>query len=229
MNTFETTSQRLIKDSVTRMYAWMAAGLMITGITSMFLYSSGLFLQIIYSMPMLALVLVVAQLVLVMSISFGMAKMRASTMKLLYLLYAFTLGISMTSIAYSYQLGTIAIAFGITALYFICLVAIGRTTNLDLSKFGTMAYICLAVMIVSQLVMALFRVSMDTRFMSICGLLIFTGITAYDVQRANSLLQQNHLENEGQEKIVIFMALQMYLDFINIFLYIVRLLGNRRN
>ena len=62
MNTFETTSQRLIKDSVTRMYAWMAAGLMITGITSMFLYSSGLFLQIIYSMPMLALVLVVAQL-----------------------------------------------------------------------------------------------------------------------------------------------------------------------
>jgi len=87
----------------------------------------------------------------------------------------------------------------------------------------------LTVLIISQAVMLLFGVSFDTRMISIVGLLLFTGITAWDIQRMNKILYLSNGDVVSQEKIAIYMALELYLDFLNIFLYILRLLGYNRD
>lgn len=124
--------------------------------------------------------------------------------------------------AYVYSAGQIAAAFGISAIYFACLAVIGKTTKMDLSKVGNICLIGLIAMIFSQFFFMLFRVGMDVRLWSVIGLLLFTGLTAWDIQKMNYML--NGYEDE---KISIYMALQLYLDFLNIFLYILRLLGRR--
>ena len=132
--------------------------------------------------------------------------------------------INMTSLAYCYSAGQIGAAFGISAIYFACLAIVGKTTKIDLSKVGNICWIGLLAMIISQLFFMIFRVSMDVRLWSVIGLLLFTGLTAWDIQKMNYLL--NGYEDE---KISIYMALQLYLDFLNIFLYILQLIGNRDN
>lgn len=223
------TTQQFLKSSIVKMYGWMAAGLSITGIVSFIMYQSGWFMMALTRMPALAIFLMVAQVALVIAFTFGSRKMSATGMKVLYILYAMTLGVTMTSVAYTYDLGTIGLAFLITAVYFICLIALGMTTNIDLTKIGTIAYIGLIALIISQIIMVFFNVGLSLRLTSIFGLVIFTGITAYDVQRANVILAGMEDDNPDQEKMIIYMALQMYLDFVNIFLYIVRLLGSRDN
>lgn len=146
----------------------------------------------------------------------------ASSMKTMFIIYSLTMGINMTSLAYCYSAGQIAAAFGISAIYFACLAVIGKTTKMDLSKVGNICLIGLIAMIFSQFFFMLFRVSMDVRLWSVIGLLLFTGLTAWDIQKMNYML--NGYEDE---KISIYMALQLYLDFLNIFLYILRLLGRR--
>lgn len=107
-------------------------------------------------------------------------------------------------------------------IYFACLAIIGKTTKMDLSKVGNICLIGLIAMIFSQFFFMLFRVGMDVRLWSVIGLLLFTGLTAWDIQKMNYML--NGYEDE---KISIYMSLQLYLDFLNIFLYILRLLGRR--
>ena len=146
----------------------------------------------------------------------------ASSMKTMFIVYSLTMGINMTSLAYCYSAGKIAAAFGISAIYFACLAIIGKTTKMDLSKVGNICLIGLIAMIFSQFFFMIFRVSMDVRLWSVIGLMLFTGLTAWDIQKMNYML--NGYEDE---KISIYMALQLYLDFLNIFLYILRLLGRR--
>ena len=149
----------------------------------------------------------------------------------MFLLYAFSLGFSMSTLALSYNLGMIATAFGISALYFLCLTFIGFTTKKDLSKLGTICMVGIFVIIFSQLLFMLFHVTYSVRLYSIVGLILFTGITAWDVQRMNRLLIQSDGSVVAQDKIAIFMALQLYLDYLNIFLRILQLIGmgNRNN
>ena len=119
----------------------------------------------------------------------------------------------------------IATAFGISALYFLCLTFIGFTTKKDLSKLGTICMVGIFVIIFSQLLFMLFHVTYSARLYSIVGLILFTGITAWDVQRMNKILMITSSQAVEQEKIAIYFALQLYLDFLNIFLYILQLLG----
>ena len=206
-------SNSVSTNSLYKVYSWMMVGLGITAITSALLYASGIFMLII-QIPMISL-----------TISMGRQLSRntpASTMKTMFIIYSLTMGINMTSLAYVYSAGQIAAAFGISAIYFACLAIIGKTTKMDLSKVGNICLIGLIAMIFSQFFFMLFRVSMDVRLWSVIGLLLFTGLTAWDIQKMNYML--NGYEDE---KISIYMALQLYLDFLNIFLYILRLLGRR--
>ena len=228
MNLYSVYSPDRVRKAVLNSYGWMTGGLVITAAVSAVLYASGTFLNLLYNVPMLSLILALAQIVLTVSISAGLFRMKESTMKILYILYAATMGISLTSLAYVYDLGTIALAFLVSAVYFLCLVAIGYTTKMDLTKIGTICIGGLLALVLTQLVMLIFRVPMMVRLMSVIGLLIFTGLTAWDIQRLPKLLEQT--EGSMMEgKLSIFMALELYLDFINIFLYILRLLGSRSN
>lgn len=197
-------------------------GLGITAITSALLYASGIFMFII-QIPMISLLLFIVQISLTISMGRQLSRNTpASSMKTMFIIYSLTMGINMTSLAYCYSAGQIAAAFGISAIYFACLAVIGKTTKMDLSKVGNICLIGLIAMIFSQFFFMIFRVSMDVRLWSVIGLLLFTGLTAWDIQKMNYML--NGYEDE---KISIYMALQLYLDFLNIFLYILRLLGRR--
>ena len=214
------------RKAVLNSFMWMFGGLLLTAATSFLLYQSGFFLRMLYSMPMLSLILAIAQIALVIGFSAAANKATAQGMKVLFLLYSVTLGISMTSLAYVYNFGSIAIAFAVASVYFGCLVIIGFTTKRDLTKVGTLMIAGLIALVITQLVMMLFRINMDTRLISIIGLLLFTGITARDVQRMHKSLYITQNDSMMQEKMSIYFALELYLDFINIFLYILRLIGN---
>ena len=215
-------SNSVSTNSLYKVYSWMMVGLCITAITSALLYASGIFMFII-QIPMISLLLLIVQISLTISMGRQLSRNTpVSTMKTMFIIYSLTMGINMTSLAYCYSAGQIAAAFGISAIYFACLAIIGKTTKMDLSKVGNICLIGLVAMIFSQLFFMLFRVSMDVRLWSVIGLLLFTGLTAWDIQKMNYML--NGYEDE---KISIYMALQLYLDFLNIFLYILRLLGRR--
>ena len=215
-------SNSVSTNSLYKVYSWMMVGLGITAITSALLYASGIFMFII-QIPMISLLLFIVQISLTISMGRQLSRNTpASSMKTMFIVYSLTMGINMTSLAYCYSAGKIAAAFGISAIYFACLAIIGKTTKMDLSKVGNICLIGLIAMIFSQFFFMFFRVSMDVRLWSVIGLLLFTGLTAWDIQKMNYML--NGYEDE---KISIYMALQLYLDFLNIFLYILRLLGRR--
>lgn len=176
-------SNSVSTNSLYKVYSWMVVGLGITAITSALLYASGIFMFII-QIPMISLLLLVVQISLTVSMGRQLSRNTpASTMKTMFIIYSLTMGINMTSLAYVYSAGQIAAAFGISAIYFACLAIIGKTTKMNLSKVGNICLIGLIAMIFSQFFFMLFRVSMDVRLWSVIGLLLFTGLTAWDIQK----------------------------------------------
>ena len=229
MNYYSTST---LKSALLKSYAWMAVALSITAIVSYGLYATNGLLILLSAAPFLFMVFVIAPFILSIAFGVSMAKSTSSTgMKIMLVIYAACMGVSFTSIGYVYDMVTIGTAFLVSAVYFISLAVIGTTSKKDFTSFGSLCMVALFVLIITQCFMMLFRVNMDVRLISIIGLLIFTGITAWDVQRMNRLLIQSDGSVIEQEKIAIFMALQLYLDFLNIFLRILQLIGmgNRNN
>ncbi len=229
MNYYSTST---LKSALLKSYAWMAIALVITAIVSYGLYATNALLILLGAAPFLFMLFVIAPFILSIAFGVSMAKSTSSTgMKIMLVIYAACMGVSFTSIGYVYDMVTIGTAFLVSAVYFISLAVIGTTSKKDFTSFGSLCMVALFVLIITQCFMMLFRVNMDVRLISIIGLLIFTGITAWDVQRMNRLLIQSDGSVIEQEKIAIFMALQLYLDFLNIFLRILQLIGmgNRNN
>lgn len=211
-----------VNKAIARSYIWMFAGLVISAISSWFIIATNL----LYSMGgILAGVLLIAQLVTVVGFSAAMYSSSATTLKVMFIIYSALTGVTIASLTEMYSAGTIYVAFAISAFYFGCLAVIGFTTNKDLTKMGTICTIGLFALIISQLIMLLFRTPMSIRLYSIVGLIMFTGLTAWDTSRLNKVMTMTDGNPVEQEKYSIFFALELYLDFVNIFLYIVRLLG----
>lgn len=218
-----------VQHSILKAYIWMFVGLAVSGITAYFCYASHFLDYMYYSLPWLPIILLVAQIGVAIGFGVSLNRFSATTMKVLFLAYALMMGISMASIGYTYTDGIIGTAFFISALYFGCLVIVGFTTKADLTRFRSILFTGLIVLIISQVIMLFFPVSWATRLICIFGLLLFTGITAYDVQRLNKTMLYSQGQPVAQEKWAIFFAFELYLDFINIFLYILQLLGSGSN
>ncbi len=212
------------KSALTKSFLWMFLGLTITAVVAGVTFTTG-FIYTLFSIPFVNLVVIFFPFILCIFFGSAMRSSSSTKIKMMFLLYAFSLGFSMSTLALSYNLGMIATAFGISALYFLCLTFIGFTTKKDLSKLGTICMVGIFVIIFSQLLFMLFHVTYSVRLYSIVGLILFTGITAWDVQRMNKILMITSSQAVEQEKIAIYFALQLYLDFLNIFLYILQLLG----
>ena len=135
-------------------------------------------------------------------------------------------GFTFSVFAYAYDVQSIAIAFGITAVYFGSLTVIGYTTKINLMKFGPLLYVSLLVLIVVQVILLFVHAGAETMMFTMIGLLIFTGLTAYDVQKMKVLYLECQ-DEEMRERLSVYSALELYLDFINMFLYILRIVGNR--
>ena len=225
-NYFETSVGTSLQRHVVRTFGWMFVGLLVTAATA-FAVSTTSFMYYIFSFRFAPIILLVAQSGVVVSLVGRISKISPTSAKLLFMLYSILTGVTFSVLGLAYGLGTLALAFVVTAVYFGCLVLIGVTTKMNLLRFGPILFAGLLALIISQVIMAFMGVSSDSMLFSAIGLLLFTAITAYDAQKMKALYMQHEGDEVMLKRLSIYSAFDLYLDFINIFLYILRFLGNR--
>jgi FtsH-binding integral membrane protein len=205
-------------------YNYMASAVLLTGIVALVSASSGLTLAIAGT-PLMWVVML-APLAFVLAMSFGLNKMSKSMLNILFWAYATVMGLSLSTIFLVYTGESIAVTFFATAGAFAGLSLFGYTTKKDLSGFGSFLIMGVVGLIIAGLVNLFLQSSAMSFVISGLGVLIFAGLTAYDTQR----LKEEYVHLRGTEyigKAVIMGALNLYLDFINMFTFLLRFLGNR--
>ena len=219
------TAQRAIvvgQGSLMRgVYGWMGGGLALTALVSLLTVSSPVLLEAILGNRMLFYVLVFGELGLVIAISGAINRISASTASLLFLVYAALNGVTMSTIFVAYTSSSIASTFMITAGMFGAMSLYGYLTKSDLTSWGSFLFMGLVGVVIASVVNIFLNSSMIYWVLSFCGIIVFTGLTAYDTQKIKNM------GNAGP-KAAILGALTLYLDFINMFLIMLRLFGNRR-
>jgi uncharacterized protein len=215
-----------LREYMLRVYNYMASGLALTGIVAYVAAYSGFYAAIART-PLIWLV-ILAPLGLVMLMSFGLQKMQASTLQLVFWLYSGLMGLSMAVLFIAFTGASIARVFFITAGTFAAMSLYGYTTRRDLSQFGSFLFMGLIGIIIASLV-NMFIASSALQFaISVIGVLVFTGLTAWDTQQ----IKEMYYEGDGAEiaaKKSVMGALRLYLDFINLFMMLMQLLGTRRD
>ncbi|TNE32179.1 Bax inhibitor-1/YccA family protein [bacterium] len=207
-----------------KVYGWMVVGLGLTGLLAYYIYESGAWLSIApYS-----IYIGLATLGLVFYLSFRIHKMSAMTATGVFIAYALLNGLFFSSIFAAYEMGAIYNAFFVSAGAFVALSVYGFTTKKDLSAFGKFLFMGLVGIILVMLINTfLIQSSLFDTTISIIGVLLFAGLTAYDTQRLKNMHHFYMQNNELARKGAIMGALALYLDFINMFLFMLRLLGGR--
>jgi len=216
---------------MSRVYGWMTAGLCLTGAVAWDVSGNPQLVQTIFGTPALLWGLIIAQLGAVVALSWLINRISGFTATLLYFVYAGLTGLTLSSIFLIYTGSSIAEVFGITAFGFAGLSAFGFVTKRDLGPVGSFCMMGLFGLVGFGLLSMLFPrlMSAGASFVfSIVGIIVFAGLTAYDTQK---IKRMNAAGNEGTDagrKAAIFGALMLYLDFINLFLSLLRLMGRRR-
>lgn len=209
-------------------YNYMASGVLLTGLVAMLFASSGLAYQILAGPGLLKYVIMFAPLAFVLVLSFGINRLSTTAAQAIYWAYAAVMGLSLSSIFLVYTGTSIAQTFFATAAAFAGLSLVGYTTKKDLSAFGTFLIMGLIGLIVASLINLFLQSSVMSLAISGIGVLIFAGLTAYDTQR----IKESYSYVAGTEmvgKSVVMGALSLYLDFINLFLMLLRFMGSNRN
>ena len=217
---------------MSRVFSWMFLALTITAVTSFIWAGSPSLMQMLIKpeggLSILGWVVIFAPLGFVLMMSFGFQKLSAPLMTLLFIVYSVLMGISFSFIFYVYKIGTIGITFGITAGMFGVMSVAGYFTKTDLTKFGSILMMGVIGIIIAMFVNFFLKSDMMGYIISIIGVLIFTGLTAYDVQKLKRIGAGIGSEQTIVRKMTIMGALTLYLDFINLFLFLLRLMGGRK-
>jgi uncharacterized protein len=217
-----------LRDYMLRIYNYMASGLALTGIVAYVFAQSGYYAQLAQT-PLIYLVML-APLGLVMWLSYGVNRMQASTAQALFWTFAAVMGLSMASIFLHFTGASIARVFFITAGTFGAMSLYGYTTQRDLSKFGSFLIMGLIGIVIASVV-NMFIASSALQFaISVIGVIVFVGLTAWDTQRIKeSYYEYQYADGQTAGKQAIMGALTLYLDFINLFVMLMQLLGTRRD
>lgn len=213
-----------LSQHLTNTFLWMTAGLAVTAVVAFVTLFSGLWMTI-YSFSLAPFVLLIAQLGVVIFLTGKLAKMQPSTAKILFLAYSALTGVTFSILPLAYGLSTMFIAFGFTALMFGSMAVIGMTTKRDLSGLGPILMAGLITMIVITIVGWFINLDAISMVMNYIMIGLFLGLTAYDMRKMRAMYYACESEPEMLDKISIYSALDLYLDFINIFLYVLRILG----
>ena len=218
--------ERTISSAFTKVFIWMFVGLLVTGLTAWITASTpALYLSIytnVYG-------LLIAEIVLVVLLSVRLVKMSKTAAIVSFLLYAVINGLTLSSIFFQYSLPSISSVFFITAGMFAVMAVYGYTTKSDLTKMGSILLMALVGLIIAGIVQIFWHSATFSFITAAIGIVIFCGLTAYDIQRIKDMSEQITGEDDFVTKFAIFGALMIYLDFINIFLKLLRLLGSRRD
>ncbi len=211
-----------------KVYVWMTLALVLTGITAYGVASSPSLMMTIIQTPAIMWGLIIAELAIVIAISAAINRLSLTTATLLFVLYSVLNGATFSLIFAVYTMSSIANVFFITAGTFGVMAAYGYFTKRDLSSWGKLLLMALIGLIIATLVnVFLVKSSGFDLILSYAGVLIFVGLTAYDTQKIKQMLAMQTDMGEGAQKVALLGALSLYLDFINLFLYLLRIFGRR--
>ncbi len=212
-----------------RVYNWMLTGLALTGGVAWFTASSQTLTNLIFGNPILFYILIGAELIMVFTLAARVHRMAASTAATVFVVYSILNGLTLSFIFMAYTNTSIASAFFVTAATFGAMSVYGYTTKKSLASWGSFLFMGLIGIIIASIVNIFIGSTMIHWLVTYAGVLIFTGLTAYDTQKIKRMAQGGFEGQEMESKAAIMGALSLYLDFINLFLMILRIFGGSRN
>jgi FtsH-binding integral membrane protein len=221
-------------DSVTRaqffnaVYAWMASGLALTAVVAWYVSTQPNIIRAVFGSGLIW-VLFIAQLGLVFGLSAAVSKISSTVATLMFMVYAGLNGVTLSIIFLAYRMPSITGAFVVTAGMFGAMSIYGMTTKRDLTRLGSLLFMALIGLILASVVNIFWANSTLYWLVTYGGVLIFVGLTAYDTQKLRAIAVQTAGNREMSARYSIYGALTLYLDFINLFLYMLRIMGDRRN
>ena len=210
-----------------KVYVWMTLALVITGFTAYGVATSPGIQQLVFGNSILMWGLIIAEFALVIGVSAAINKLSLTTATLMFILYSVINGALLSSIFLIYTASSIATVFFITAGTFGAMALVGYTTKTDLTSMGKILFMALIGLVIATLVNLFVKSSGFTLILSYVGVLIFVGLTAYDSQKIKQMMLQAPDAGEGAQKLALLGALTLYLDFINLFIYLLRIFGKR--
>lgn len=213
---------------IVKVYGFMAGALAITGLIAMLTASSEAMLSFIYGNPGIRTVLIVAELLLVISLAGFINRLSGFAATAIFIVYSILNGLTLSVIFLLYTSESIASTFFITAGMFGLMSAYGYYTRTDLTKFGNILFMALIGLILASIVNIFLHSQAMYWIVAYAGVFIFTGLIAYDTQKIKSLSVLSHVGAEEERKGAIIGALSLYLDFINLFLMLLRFFGRRK-
>lgn len=220
-----TATQSMVSALFKSLYMQMAAALTVTGLTAYLLAGSASFWNMLATNPSMVWILFIAQIGLVIWLSARVMKMSMASATMLFIAYSVLTGVTLSSIFLVYSLGTIATTFFVTAGTFFVMSLVGYTTRMDLSRVGNVLYMMLIGLIIATVVNLFVASSTLYWITTYAGVIIFVGLIAWDTQKLRTLFVQYGTADEGGQRLALLGALTLYLDFINLFLFLLRILG----
>lgn len=212
-----------------KVYLWMTLALVITGFTAYYVASSESLMMALFSNQIIFWGLVIGELVLVFSLSAAINKLSLTAATLMFVLYSVINGATMSFIFLVYTASSITNVFFITAATFAVMAFFGYFTKTDLTSWGKILMMALIGIIIATIVNIFTKSEGLAVILNYLGVLVFVGLTAYDSQKIKQMLMQAPDAGEGAQKVALLGALSLYLDFINLFIYLLRILGSRRD
>lgn len=210
-----------------KVYVWMSLALVITALAAYGVATNPVMTEILLSNPVLMWGIVGAELLLVIGLGAGVNKMSLTVATTLFIVYSVLNGVMLSSIFFVYRLGSITTVFLITAATFGVMSLYGYVTQKDLTSWGRLLMMALIGLIVATIVNVFVASPGLTLIASYVGVLVFVGLTAYDTQRIKQMFLTAPDAGEHMQKYALLGALNLYLDFVNLFLYLLRIFGKR--
>lgn len=221
------TASQAAAEVMNKVFMWMTLGLALTGSIAMYIASNEVIINSLVGGPMFVLFLV--QLGLVFWLSARVMKMDPVTAILVFLGYSALMGLTLAPIFLIYTSASIGMTFIVTSGTFGVMATVGMVTKRDLTKMGSLLFMALIGLIIASVVNMFLGSGLMDLVISVAGVLIFVGLTAYDAQKIKEMsFQVQHADGDVQTRVAILGALTLYLDFINLFLFLLRFLGDRR-
>lgn len=216
---------------ISNVFSWMVAGLVMTATAAYYVAESGLVANLYNletgGMSALGWIVMLAPLGFIVAMNMGFQRWSSMSLTLLFLAFSAIMGVSLSSVFLVYSASSISQVFVITAVTFGVMAVVGYTTNTDLTKFGSLLMMALVGIIIASVVNWFINSSGLDYIISIGGVLIFTGLIAYDTQRLKRIAAGVEYGSESGAKLAILGATSLYLNFINLFLFLLRILGRR--
>lgn len=217
----------IVGELMRNVYIWMAGGLSLTGLIAWWVAGSPEMINFIFGNKVVFWGLIIAEFALVLILTAMLDSMSFLTSSICYVVYCALNGLLLSSIFLVYEIGSIGQVFFVSAGMFAVLAFIGTVTKKDLSRWGTFLTMALVGIIIASAV-SLLMGRPESIWITIIGVLVFAGLTVYDAQKIRLIMLNQETINEGSMKLALLGALALYLDFINLFLKLLSLLGKKK-